>query len=499
MADQPNKPAEQPDRLTWGDVEDFQEQPTNAMADKILANLGQLLSLSRHIRERILLDAVYHGSPHFFDANGQLANQKFWHIPHFYFGHNMLEMVPKLRQEREENVRIAMDMLAVQKLQKPRLAQDAAERDEVIDALLGEYTIPDQHLKGLKSIFEPFFAPVITEATPHLRPMLASLSGNNDMERRLGIENAIKAELSNIAQRLRAETFLEEPGLRHMHAVPMAMIAEYVPKNLPQLQVDMPAMVSRQLVSKRLPPTKENIANILKKHEELISRYFLQPVFGQRTIIFAEHEIYQNIHPELDGQHRFGRDDLMAGIQQFSLQVERFRPNFPGKMGLESEGRVFLVALEKAAERPMTVVMDGHGLGASAMGISPIALAESYAGRHKNLRNTLGNIKTEPDVFLMASCFSADFVQQFLRELADLGAPIPIVITESERGQLSWGEGKALGGNIIYQHLLHDASKPPTIGRMIGINEHNKNSNPTVMLPSLPSLLDIRSVPQQAL
>ncbi len=270
------------------------------------------------------------------------------------------------------------------------------------------------------------------------------------------------------------------------------------------------------LVDKTLIGLDETASLITKHDSETIRTYTERVVRIHRYLTFrgleatassveqAEQEIKEaqdewGTYEIFSGHTLVVSDDTDEGIDflvKNPTQIQRASDTFEllhGSETLESYQAVRQQALEKIASSSerMNVVFTMHGLPdvisvgtvlkdkqEISVNITPEDIVTALAKKYENQEN-VARALTEPDVIILANCYSGSFAMKVVEGLQSKKLPIPLIITNSEAGQESYGSKEQ--GIVFLDILLKNEN--PTISDIYGMDIWEVESNPVVLAP----------------
>lgn len=254
------------------------------------------------------------------------------------------------------------------------------------------------------------------------------------------------------------------------------------------------AGISRYLYSHELSSTESSIAAAIERIEQAKERFGDYPVFGRRTLVGAGvdtvTEASETRAQFLDEQMASALEAEAPGYEVFSGLNENHQAT--AESATEARNAI-LEAIASSGSESITVLFNAHGgedriyLGEVGLdshantdapsNISPQDLAEAFIRKYQQ------GAGENPDVLILANCYSGSFVLDFLTLLRDQGAPIPIILTATESGQA--------GLTLFHRNLSELAARSGGL-RVRDLIEHfsrtdlNIGSNPVIFLPDLP-------------
>lgn len=296
-----------------------------------------------------------------------------------------------------------------------------------------------------------------------------------------------------------------DPALREWAAVKAEWLSD-TGKALPkQAQVQMKAIIARNLYFQNLTVTEANVKREEARVEAARSAYRGVKLFAGRKVLHVAHS-----EKWKDGSHRFGTDAVRDAIQAQAGKdaYKLIRPENT-KESLKKAKEEILVRIAKT-QPPFTMIFEGHG--------SPSAIY-LFDGEHlgdQKTRETSNTIKitvdelaaalllraelffpevgdpdpARKDILVFGSCFNTNFIRGLHERLR--GVPKPIVLGSSEFGQYGYSDKKNAFGSPFTSEVLQlkDKGHTTTFGDIFD-HEFDGLSNPSLYVP------DVRNTTQQ--
>jgi hypothetical protein len=304
-------------------------------------------------------------------------------------------------------------------------------------------------------------------------------------------------------------SIFEDKALEKVNQIDQAWLPEYI-KVLSEIeQAQWKAMAARNLFWKDEAVNEKNVKLEILRIEKYRQKYDKYKIFNN-TIVAAHEEVLK------DRSVRFGRPELLRIAKANSEDFYFVSPHFDHEKG---DFKVTLESLKKAKERweklmintegVVTALFDGHGAPDAwyfidgqiagdkkekdnpqsvletekTVKISGEEIALTLFKRYNDSAKS-DKAQREPDVIILASCYSSNLSREIIDYLRKANMPLPIILTMSEYGQEGYTDFSPEGNNFFTNTILQIHEKGmPTIGGFIRNELNQKNSNPTLIVP----------------
>ncbi len=312
------------------------------------------------------------------------------------------------------------------------------------------------------------------------------------------------------------EGLLSDPAFVLVPGIPPDWIPDIsVPDRIPPTSIspeEARLMIARALYFEGVTDpnqiTKEMISRTAKEIQETRKALHSMPLFkGREVLLLASKETWE------DGKKRFGTDSFVSALK--AEHPKRLEVQVPpdSKFGAVATIQNALEWVRSSAY-PITFYYDGHGdestgvlnLGTvrifddsqdidNPIGIDPSTLAHAFVEHSKHRVRKRTNT-TVPDIIILGSCYSSNFIQNFYKEwyaLSEgkkLGKP-PVMIALAEYGQVGYSKDFIPEGNEFNAMMVSGGkdpsgkSRPTTLGDVFQLEGNISSSNPVVIAPRI--------------
>lgn len=238
-------------------------------------------------------------------------------------------------------------------------------------------------------------------------------------------------------------------------------------------RLDVVPLISRNLFARGIAVNDSTVMSETDSIINLRDTHRNTPLFYDRNVVSLS-----NGQQYLFMFKRFGTPGFLDEVKRQQDGTGSFAP-FDAGTSRESSllaKQETLQALEKA-KPSLTFVFDGHGdsnnlilkLGIRdaekpvkdkekeiAISVEELATAlkARYATQSESDRN---KARTNPDILVIASCFSGDFARNLYAALGDI--PKPIILTETEVGQFGYSDPRDSAGESFFSEALRQQLK----------------------------------------
>lgn len=260
------------------------------------------------------------------------------------------------------------------------------------------------------------------------------------------------------------------------------------------------AMICRNLYlkDKSVMPTKKKVREEYHAILALRDKYRKVPLFQGRNVIVVSH-----LERNYDGTPAFANEafcDIIRKQQGEKNEFYHYKANDKSETTIEETKQEILTKIESMPS-PMTFLFHGHGggyeLGLTGgqvgfdlyedfYGIAVDDLARALQERSKRL----GKDGVSQDILVFLGCYSHTFIRNLHEKLDALKSEKPIMLGESEYGQLTLLKGGAHSsyGEALFDELFKKDS-PTTLGDVWGLS-YFSDFNPSLYIP-------VNNIPQQ--
>lgn len=344
----------------------------------------------------------------------------------------------------------------------------------------------------------------------HIRTKVAAKLLRKDLPEGVGAEidddgGLLAALLMSRYDHLRKDSraLLEDPGLRHIHLVPLDLIEEVGGELCEGDCESYAAMISRNnylknpdkwdLVTVRgndysREEVESGVTEIREKREELREVDIFK---GRRVVFIANNEVFE------DGSTRFGTQEQYDAIEaQDSASLTKIRPVESTIESVQEAKRETLRKM-RVTNSPATFVFDGHGDKAmislvsnndlerlveesgvekreeaeqfiEGLSITSDDVADTVIYRLKH--NDLGPEAVRQDIYIFSACKNHTFAREVIEkirkkcEAEGIAPAYPILMGESEYGQNSLTDTREKMSSEYFDDVIEMDGEGSTLG-----------------------------------
>ena len=229
--------------------------------------------------------------------------------------------------------------------------------------------------------------------------------------------------------------------------------------------------------------TRETVGIMITAIEQTRNLYGDLPIFSGRNVLFtANWEIPNDETKKVLGVYnKFGQQVTQDSIRQQSWSYSFVRPDDTRESAERAKSEILIKFINTPP--PFTLIFDGHGFPdkiylsgwntdstesakKNAIWISAEELASAYKERMRKWSSYVSETDiAQRDIYVLWTCYSANFSKQFLGLLGNL--PKPILIWESEYNQLGIIGKWWYGGNFLENIINLKSGNPTTISTIL--------------------------------
>ncbi len=251
-------------------------------------------------------------------------------------------------------------------------------------------------------------------------------------------------------------------------------------------------IVTRNLYFQKKPITEKNTFDELRNINVTQKEVEDLPLFNNRKVfVLANNE---KIDSELAKKYRlpdnkidtsrFAPDKFIYNIQRQTAQPVNFQLA-KNKKDLDEKDIKTLLEEFSNGKEPSTFIFNGHGDSNDKLyytNDTTLSAEDLFNAYKKRWENRQPPTKlSDRDIIILSSCYSSNFLRDFMELCEKNNVPKPIVTSESEYGQYGTSEVATSQYNNHFLDIIND--KKTTLGSIIKINKTNPNNNPIIYIP----------------
>ena len=320
-------------------------------------------------------------------------------------------------------------------------------------------------------------------------------------------------------------TFFEDPATVYFFKA-SKLVSDLLPNVKGREFVELSLYVGRTLYlefgdrySEGLPLPDSLIKKALSEILQAQKIFENYELFGGTTILVANNELLEN------KQNRFGTDATVELLKKISNTVTIFRLKVEDVHTVPTDFKNRILEGLAKSRGKTTFVFDGHGASAElsenshAKGyfingnlselkdknipdentsITSLELAKALEEKYVRESETRDFI-AQPDVVIFTTCYSGNFMREVIDYLKSKNLPVPVLISETEVGQIGYGDSGNVYGSDFLSNVILDLTSngvsKPTVGKVLQRQFEAGTSNPTVFVPHSPVVTGKKKTP----